>query len=87
MECTRSVHRSCCSRVVCEGGKARELEREGGDAVLKLEAGHAAPRVESRPRLGPTCTRIYLSFFLGRSWLVCPHFFFRQLLARTGSRA
>jgi hypothetical protein len=22
---------------------------------------------------------VYLSFFLGRSWLVCPHFFLRQL--------
>jgi hypothetical protein len=30
---------------------------------------------------------IYLSFFLGRSWLVCPHFFFRQLVERGGSLA
>jgi hypothetical protein len=29
----------------------------------------------------------YLSFFLGRSWLVWPHFFFRQLVARGGKRA
>lgn len=30
---------------------------------------------------------VYFSFFLGRSWLVCPHFFLRQFLARGGSRA
>lgn len=30
---------------------------------------------------------IYLSFFFGLNWLVCPHFFFRQLVARGGRRA
>ena len=30
---------------------------------------------------------IYLSFFFGRSWFVCPHFFFLQLVARGGRRA
>lgn len=30
---------------------------------------------------------VYFSFFLGRSWLVWPHFFLRQFLARGGSRA
>lgn len=30
---------------------------------------------------------IYFSFFLGRSWLVCPHFFLRQLVALGGRRA
>lgn len=30
---------------------------------------------------------IYLSFFLGRSWLVWPHFRLRQLVARGGRRA
>jgi hypothetical protein len=30
---------------------------------------------------------IYLSFFLGRSCEVCPHFFLRQLVARGGRRA
>lgn len=30
---------------------------------------------------------IYLIFFLGRSWLVCPHFFLRQLVARGCSLA
>lgn len=30
---------------------------------------------------------VYLSFFLGRSWLVWPHFFLRQLVARGGRRA
>lgn len=29
----------------------------------------------------------YLSFFLGRSWLLCPHFFLRQFVARGGRRA
>ena len=29
----------------------------------------------------------YLSFFLGRNWLVWPHFFLRQLVARGGNRA
>ena len=32
-------------------------------------------------------TRVYLSFFLGRSWLVWPHFFLRQLTARGCRRA
>jgi hypothetical protein len=30
---------------------------------------------------------VYLSFFFGRSWLVWPHFFFLQLVARGGRRA
>lgn len=30
---------------------------------------------------------IYFSFFFGLNWLVCPHFFFLQLVARGGSRA
>lgn len=30
---------------------------------------------------------VYFSFFLGRSWLVWPHFFLRQLVARGGRRA
>lgn len=30
---------------------------------------------------------VYFSFFLGRSWLVCPHFFLRQLVALGGRRA
>jgi hypothetical protein len=30
---------------------------------------------------------VYLSFFLGRSWLVCPHLRLRQLVARGGRRA
>lgn len=29
----------------------------------------------------------YLIFFFGRSWLLCPHFFFRQLVARGCRRA
>ena len=29
----------------------------------------------------------YFSFFLGRRWLLCPHFFLRQLWARRGRRA
>ena len=37
----------------------------------------------------PTASRayLYLSFFLGLSWLVWPHFFLRQLVARGGRRA
>jgi len=34
-----------------------------------------------------TARALYLSFFLMRRWLVCPHFFFRQFLARGGRRA
>lgn len=30
---------------------------------------------------------VYFSFFFGRSWFVCPHFFLRQLVARGGRRA
>lgn len=30
---------------------------------------------------------IYFNFFFGRSWLVLPHFFLRQLVARGGSLA
>ena len=30
---------------------------------------------------------LYFNFFLGRSWLVWPHFFFLQLVARGGRRA
>ena len=30
---------------------------------------------------------VYLSFFLGRSWLVCPHLRFLQFVARGGRRA
>jgi len=30
---------------------------------------------------------IYFSFFFGRNWLVWPHFFFLQLVARGGRRA
>ncbi|KAI1113795.1 hypothetical protein F5Y14DRAFT_416612 [Nemania sp. NC0429] len=30
---------------------------------------------------------VYFSFFLGRSWLVWPHFFLRQFVARGGRRA
>ena len=30
---------------------------------------------------------IYFNFFFGRNWLVCPHFFLRQFLARGGRRA
>lgn len=29
----------------------------------------------------------YFNFFLGLNWFVCPHFFFRQLVARGGRRA
>ena len=32
-------------------------------------------------------TVVYLSFFLGRNWEVCPHFFLRQLTALGGRRA
>jgi hypothetical protein len=32
-------------------------------------------------------SQAYFNFFLMRSWLVCPHFFLRQLLARGGRRA
>ena len=38
-------------------------------------------------RQRPLCEPVYFSFFLGRSWLVCPHFRFLQLVARGGSRA
>lgn len=31
--------------------------------------------------------RLYLTFFLGRRLLVCPHFFLRQLTARGCRRA
>ena len=34
-----------------------------------------------------TACVLYLSFFLMRRWLVWPHFFFRQFLARGGRRA
>jgi len=32
-------------------------------------------------------TEVYLSFFLGRRSVVCPHFFLRQLVARRWFRA
>jgi hypothetical protein len=35
----------------------------------------------------PNERTIYFSFFFGRSWLVWPHFFFLQLVARGGRRA
>ena len=35
----------------------------------------------------PLKQSIYFSFFLMRSWLVCPHFFLRQFTARWWRRA
>jgi len=35
----------------------------------------------------PSSRIVHFSFFFGRSWLVCPHFFFLQLVARGGRRA
>jgi hypothetical protein len=35
----------------------------------------------------PNERTVYFSFFFGRSWLVWPHFFFLQLVARGGRRA
>ena len=42
--------------------------------LLSLNCG--SPRSSLPPSL------LYLIFFLGLSWLVWPHFFFRQLTAR-----
>lgn len=35
----------------------------------------------------PCRPKLYFSFFLGRNWFVCPHFFLRQLVARGWRRA
>lgn len=42
---------------------------------------------EKRQRVGRGGRVVYFSFFLGRSWLLWPHFLLRQLVARGGRRA
>jgi hypothetical protein len=39
------------------------------------------------PAAATSWAQVYLSFFLGRSWLLWPHFFLRQFLARGCRRA
>ena len=51
---------------------------------------HVGRRARGLSACKPLAARahaIYLSFFFGRSWLVWPHFFLRQLTARGGRRA
>ena len=52
----------------------------------------ASERARERPRCGTRQTdavnlTLYLSFFFGRSWLLWPQIFLRQLTARGGKRA
>ena len=46
-----------------------------------------AEKTEKRRQTTVTEGTVYLSFFLGRSWLVWPHLRFLQLVARGGRRA
>ena len=57
---------------------------------LSMSHPSQTPALESAPQHTEHNTEkrvVYLSFFLGRSWLVWPHFFLRQLVARGGRRA
>ena len=65
-----------------EGGTPRRMRQHSGRRAGG-RAGGGARRRRPRAALRP----LYLSFFLTRSWLVCPHFFLRQLVARGGRRA
>lgn len=49
---------------------------------------HSTNPPTPRPKHRQIVGRVdYFSFFFGRSWLVCPHLRFRQLVARGGRRA
>lgn len=66
-------------------------ELGGSNEAQVRHAVESKPKPRNLPTIGALRafyqTRVYLSFFLGRNCEVCPHFFFRQLVARGGKRA
>ena len=63
---------------------------------VTIEPRAAAPDPRTAPRdvrrsadtlSKPSLEAAYFSFFLTRSWFVCPHFFLRQFTARAWRRA
>jgi hypothetical protein len=61
----------------------RPLPIARSTVVLLLWTG----RLAAATAAATSCAQVYLSFFLGRSWLLWPHFFLRQFLARGCRRA
>ena len=55
----------------------------------RVQVGESTGRSARRLVTPPTASKppVYFNFFLGRSWLVWPHFFLRQLTARGCRRA
>jgi len=66
-------------------GHATAIHRARDEACNELERVSLTPRPErAHAKAG---AKVYFNFFFSRSWLVCPHFFFRQFTARWWSRA
>lgn len=57
-------------------------------AIRRPSESFATRKTKTPPKpIHQTMRVVYFSFFLGRSWLVCPHLRFLQLVARGGRRA
>ena len=71
-----------------EGGtrKSADKAKSHPHPTSKKRRPGTTQAVEKRKRK-PRHRSIYFNFFFGRSWLVWPHFFLRQFLARGGRRA